>query len=195
MLHESILSRKQQIARAAMEIISEEGMHNLVMVKIAKRVGVTDAALYKHFKSKDEMLFYMIEDLENSMIQRLIESVGHIQDPVDKLHGLLRFQFEFIEQNKGIPRIIFSESLQQQNRKVKAKTTSLMMNYLQIIKEILQSAQDSGQVSERTDLEAASAIFLGMIQSSVILWTLSEFSYSLKEKEKSIWKEYVKILR
>ena len=77
-------SRKQQIARAAMEIISEEGLHNLVMVKIAKRVGVTDAAIYKHFRSKDEMLLYMIEDLESSMIDRFIAHLGKVADPIDQ---------------------------------------------------------------------------------------------------------------
>ena len=69
MLLKNSKSRKQQIARAAMEIIAEEGMHNLVMVKIAKRVGVTDAALYKHFKSKKDILFYMIEDIEKMRME------------------------------------------------------------------------------------------------------------------------------
>jgi AcrR family transcriptional regulator len=195
MLNDYSISRKQQIARAAMEILSEEGMHNVVMVKIAKRVGVTDAALYKHFKSKNEMLLFMIEDLEYSMINRLIERLGHIQDPIEKLYHLLSFQFEFIEQNKGIPRIIFSESLRQQNKEMKAKTTDLLRNYMQIIKDILKSAKNNGQISEKIDIEAASTIFLGMIQSSVIFWTLSDFSYSLKERQDSLWQEYSKIIR
>ncbi len=178
-----------------MAIISEEGLHNLVMVKIAKRVGVTDAALYKHFSSKDEMLLFMIEDLENSMTHRLIERVGHIQDPVDRLYHLLGFQLEFIEQNKGMPRIIFSESLQQQNQRIKEKITNLLNNYLHIIQEFLQSGKDSGRVGKETDIEAASAIFLGMIQSSVIFWTLSDFSYSLRERQDPLWQEFSKIIR
>ena len=195
MLIENSLSRKQQIARAAMEIISEEGMHNLVMVKIAKRVGVTDAALYKHFKSKNDMIFYMIEELETSMLSKFIEHVGHIQDPIQRLYNLLEFQLEFIEQNKGIPRIIFSESLQQQNQVIKEKISNLLTNYLGLIKEILTSARSSGRISEKIDIDTAATIFIGMIQSSVIFWTVSGFSSTLKERQEPLWQEYLKIIR
>jgi len=192
---ENAVSRKQQIAQAAMEIISEEGLHNLVMVKIAKRVGVTDAALYKHFRSKNEMLLYMIEELEKSMINRFLERMGQIQDPIEQLYNLLSFQFEFIEENKGIPRIIFSESLQQQNKAIKVKISNLLANYLQIIKEILKAAKKNGQIGEEINIDSAAAIFIGMIQSSVIFWALSDFSYSLREKQASLWWEYRKIIR
>jgi AcrR family transcriptional regulator len=195
MITENSMTRKQQIAQAAMEIISEEGMHNLVMVKIAKRIGVTDAALYKHFNSKDDMLLYMIEELEQSMVTKFIEHVGNIEDPFEKLHKLLSMQLEFIEQNKGIPRIIFSESLQQQNKTIKAKIENLLSNYLDMIRNILKSAEDSGHISEEIDIDATSTIFVGMIQASVIFWTLAHFSYSLKDKQASLWQEFRKIIR
>ncbi len=188
------VSRKQQIARAAMEIISEEGLHNLVMVKIAKRVGVTDAAIYKHFRSKDEMLLYMIEDLEKSMIERFVAHIGNVTDPIDQLYTLLSFQFEFIEENKGIPRIIFSESLQQQNKEIKVKIANLLTNFLKIIKDILVDAKKRGRVSDEVDVEAAASIFVGMIQSSVVFWALSDFSYSLRVRQAPLWREYLRLI-
>jgi AcrR family transcriptional regulator len=188
------VSRKQQIARAAMEIISEEGLHNLVMVKIAKRVGVTDAAIYKHFRSKDEMLLFMIEDLEKSMSERFMAHIGQVTDPIDQLYNLMSFQFEFIEENKGIPRIIFSESLQQQNKEIKVRISNLLTNFLQIIKDILKAAKKSGQAREEIDVDAAASIFVGMIQSSVVFWALSDFSYSLKVKQAPLWREYRRII-
>lgn len=178
-----------------MEIISEEGLPSLVMVKIAKRIGVTDAALYKHFASKNDMLLFMIEELEQSMINELAEQISDIQDPIERLHALFRFQLEFIEKNKGIPRIIFSESLQKQNKTIKAKIGGLLGNYLELLKGLLEAAQTIGHISEEIDVEAAATIFIGMIQSSVIFWTLSDFSYPLKERQASLWQEYSKIIR
>jgi AcrR family transcriptional regulator len=188
------VSRKQQIARAAMEIISEEGLHNLVMVKIAKRVGVTDAAIYKHFRSKDEMLLFMIEDLEKLMSERFMAHIGQVTDPIDQLYSLMSFQFEFIEENKGIPRIIFSESLQQQNKEIKVRISNLLTNFLQVIKDILKAAKKSGQAREEIDVDAAASIFVGMIQSSVVFWALSDFSYSLKVRQAPLWREYRRII-
>jgi AcrR family transcriptional regulator len=195
MLKTNTASRKQQIARAAMEIISEEGLHNLVMVKIAKRVGVTDAAIYKHFRSKDDMLLFMIEDLEKSMIERFIVHIGHVVDPIAQLYNLLSFQFEFIEENRGIPRIIFSESLQQQNKEIKVKIANLLTNYLQIIKDMLNAAKKNGQVNKEVDVDAAASIFVGMIQSSVVFWSLSDFSYSLRVRQAPLWREFLRLIR
>ncbi len=195
MIKEKAISRKQQIAQAAMEIISEQGIHNLVMVKIAKRIGVTDAALYKHFNSKNDMLLFMIEELKQSMIDKLLNNVMHIQAPIERLEQLLIFQLEFIENNKGIPRIIFSESLQKQNLELKNKIVELLTSYREIIIDILKTAKDRGDIKEKIEVEAAAAIFIGMIQSSVIFWTLSDFSYSLTDKQKSLWHEYRKIIK
>ena len=195
MIKEKAPSRKQQIAQAAMEIISEEGVHNLVMVKIARRIGVTDAALYKHFDSKNDMLLYMIEELKKSMLNQLLEEVMQIESPIERLEKLLIFQLEFIENNKGIPRIIFSESLQKQNKELKKKIVELLTNYREIITDILKTAKGRGEIKEAIDEKAAAIIFIGMIQSTVIFWTLSEFSYSLKKQQKALWQEYRKIIR
>ncbi len=178
-----------------MEIISEEGLPNLVMVKIAKRIGVTDAALYKHFSSKNDMLLFMIEELEQSMITELAEHIGNTQGPIERIHSLFRFQLDFIEKNKGIPRIIFSESLQKQNPAIKAKIAGILGNYLEILKGLLEAAKAEGLIKEEIDVDAAAAIFIGMVQSSVIFWTLSNFSYLLKDRQAPLWQEYRKIIR
>jgi hypothetical protein len=111
------------------------------------------------------------------------------------LYNLLSFQFEFIEENKGIPRIIFSESLQQQNKEIKVKIADLLTNFLQIIKDILKAARESGKAHQDIDVDAAASIFVGMIQSSVVFWALSDFSYSLRVRQDPLWREYLRLIR
>ncbi len=194
MLSQKILNRKQQIALAAMEIISEEGMQNLAMMKIAKRVGVTDAAIYKHFTSKDEMLLFMIEQIETTMFTRVIALVKDIEDPLEKLHNLFKFQLEFCEENKGIPRIIFTEFLQHKNKDLKQKVRRILNNYLTFIQKMLNTAIENGQIKGNINVESAATIFLGMIQSNVILWTLADYTYSFNDSIPSLWEEYCKII-
>lgn len=189
------LTRKQEIAMTAMQIISEEGMSNFAMIKIAKRIGVTDSALYKHFKTKNEMLSYMVEMIEQSIKNYVFKNIADIQDPIEKLYEVMNHQFKFIEENKGIPRILFSESLQQEHKVLKVKISKIILNFREVIKNIIKSAVKSGRIKEKIDAEAAAGIFIGMIQSTIIFWTLSDFSYSLKDKQKSLWNEYRKIVR
>ena len=59
---------------------------------------------------------------------------------------------------------------------------------------ILKAAKKSGQAREEIDVDAAASIFVGMIQSSVVFWALSDFSYSLKVRQAPLWREYRRII-
>lgn len=195
MQNQKTVTRKQQIALTAMQVISEEGMSNFAMIKVANRIGVTDSALYKHFKTKNEMLGYMIEMIEQAIKNNVIKNIVDIQDPIEKLYAIMNLQFKYLEENKGIPRILFSETLQQEHKILKVKISKIILNFREVIKNIIKSAVKSGIITEKIDAEAAAGIFIGMIQSTVIFWTLSDFSFSLKDKQKSLWHEYRKIIR
>lgn len=190
MLNKQAKTRKEQIALTAIDIISEGGTQNLSMLKIAERIGVTDAALYKHFKSKNEMLLFMIGMIEEMLIGKMRENSENLEDPLKKLKAILSFQFRFIEQNKGIPRILFSEALQFGDNKLTSKTAGILTKYINLIKEILAEAKKAGQIKSATNIDTLAYIFMGMIQSTVILWTLGGCKFSLKQKEQSLWKGF-----
>lgn len=197
MLQKLAKSRKEQIALTAIDIISEGGTQNLSMLKIANRIGVTDAALYKHFKSKKEMLLYMVNLIEEMLIGRMREysKNSEVKDPLERLKNILSFQFRFIEENKGIPRILFSEALQFDDNRLTSKTASILNQYLGLIKTTLQEAQKNGTVKASTNIETLAFIFMGMIQSTVILWSLGGCKFSLKEREKTLWKGFKLLVR
>ncbi|MCK5456825.1 MAG: TetR/AcrR family transcriptional regulator [Melioribacteraceae bacterium] len=195
MLQKQAKSRKEQIALTAIDIISEGGTQNLSMLKIAKRIGVTDAALYKHFKSKNEMLLFMVDKIEEMLIDRMKEHSKNFKDPLDKLRNILGFQFSFIEENKGIPRILFSEALQFKDKNLTSKITNILNQYLKLLKSTITDAKKVGSIKSSIDSDTLAVIFMGMIQSTVILWTLSGCKFSLKEREKSLWKGFKLLVR
>ena len=190
MLQKQAKSRKEQIALTAIDIISEGGTQNLSMLKIAERIGVTDAALYKHFKSKNEMLLFMVDLIEEMLIDRMKEHSNNFKNPLDKLKNILSFQFSFIEENKGIPRILFSEALQFKEKKLTSKISNILNQYLSLIKSTIADAKKTGSIKSSIDTDTLAVLFMGMTQSTVILWTLGGCKMSLKEKEKSLWKGF-----
>ena len=190
MLNKQGKSRKEEIVLTAIDIISEGGIQNLSMAKIADRIGFTDAAMYKHFKSKNEMLIFMVDLIEKMLIGRMKEHSKQFKDPLERLKSILSFQFRFIEENRGIPRILFSEALQFKDDKLTKKTTNILHQYLEIIKETMLEAKENGSIKSTTDTNTISFIFLGMIQSTVVLWTLGGCKFSLKQREETLWKGF-----
>ena len=195
MLHKRAKSRKEQIALTAIDIISEGGTQNLSMLKIAERIGVTDAALYKHFKSKNEMLLYMVDLIEEMLIDRMQEHSKKFEDPLERLKNILSFQFNFIEENKGIPRILFSEALQFKEKNLTSKISNILNQYLKLIKRTISDAKKIGSIKSSIDSDTLAILFMGMIQSTVILWTLGGCKMSLKKKEKSLWKGFSLLIK
>jgi len=146
--------------------------------------------IIEHFKSKNEMLLFMVDIIEKILIDRLKEHSKQFKDPLERLKNILSFQFRFIEQNKGIPRILFSEALQFKDDKLKSKITNILNQYLNLIKGTLSEAKKSGSIKSAADTDTIAFLFMGMIQSTVILWTLGGCKFSLQQKEQSLWKGF-----
>jgi AcrR family transcriptional regulator len=179
--------RKQEIIQATMEIVAEEGIQNLTMARLAKRTGITDGALYKHFGSKQEIVLAMVQEVQNSLSAFMRPQVAQYDDPLEKLQNVLRLQLEYLEQHKGVPRILFSEAVHAGNSEAKRLMRSGISNYLDFIRGILYRGIQEGQVRKDLDVDAAVTAFLGLVQGNVIVWSLSDFSFPLAERHAALW--------
>ncbi len=195
MARENSEDRKGQIIQAAMEIISEEGVQKLTMMQISKRVGVTDAALYKHFRNKKEIILAMIDEVGRALTTFISQQVASYANPVEKLQQVLKLHLAYLERNKGIPRILFSEAIHVQDPDLKKRTATMINNYMDLIHGILYRAVQEGHVRKDLEIDAAAIAFLGLIQGSVILWSLNDFSFSLAERHTALWRVFAESLK
>ncbi|MCF7804765.1 MAG: TetR/AcrR family transcriptional regulator [Candidatus Marinimicrobia bacterium] len=188
MARESTEIRKQQIVQATMEIIVSEGLHNLTVQKIADSVGITDAAIYRHFASKQEILLTMIDSIRHNLFAHIGTKVADDQPARDQLQETLKRHLEFIEAEHGTPHILFSEALYTDVTKLQQRLRSIMEHYQDYITSIIRHGKERGEFREDLDEEAVPMLFLGVIQSNVMLWTLAGQSYSLTDNYDHLWK-------
>lgn len=181
-------TRKHQILQAAMEIIATDGLDNLTMLKIGERVGISDAALYKHFKSKKTILMEMTQGIKQSMYENIQSEVLAMSgSPVDKLRAFLRLHLTFLEQRKGLPRILFSEALHTNDPLLQQALGQIINNYLSFVEGLLIAGKKAGLIRDELDTETAAQAFLGMTQGTVILWALSGSEKPLTNRWESLW--------
>jgi len=175
-------NRKEQIVHTALHIISEKGMKKLTMKNIASEIGFTDAALYRHFSSKRDILKELIEVASTNLINKVNTVVAKTDDPVDKLHEILRIHLAHMEQHKGMSRIIFSEEVHQNDAELRGLLFRTINHYLDLVRGILLRAKVSGAVRADIDIDATAVAFFGLIQSVTFLWSLSDYAYSIHQK-------------
>ena len=80
--------RQQEIVDAARKIITSRGIKSLTTRERARELKITDGALYRHFKSKDEIISLLIDDIEDTLLSAIQEAANMNADPIKKLESI-----------------------------------------------------------------------------------------------------------
>lgn len=181
--------RKEQIVKASLAIIGEEGIQGLTTAKIARKVGVSEASLYRHFKGKDDILTAAVDGLENTLSSNLKAVKAEGGAPLEKLENVFKRHLTMIEENRGIPRLVFSSELHFRED-LRDRLSSLITGYLKGLSGIIKEGCKEGSIKGAIDADASASIFIGMIQLSALRWSLSDFKTSLLEEGGKLWTAY-----
>ena len=185
-LHTEI--RQEQIAQAALSLVSIDGLKKLSVANLARRVGIVPSGLYRHFHNKDGILDSVL-DLIQEMLQANVRSAcQETSDPLEQLRRLLNYHIRMIRDNQGIPRVIFSLDVYSGHPEREAKVYGAIKEYLNQVKGIIHHGQKKGQVRRDLDPETVSLMFLGMIQPAAILWHLSHGDFDVTKHGEKAWK-------
>ncbi len=103
-------SRSSAIVDAAHDAFSEQGYHGASIADIARRVGVVEGAIYKHFASKRELLTEVIRAFYEPLIRAAAEGAEAIESPRERLRFLVRRQLQAFTDEPGVCRLIISEA-------------------------------------------------------------------------------------
>jgi AcrR family transcriptional regulator len=100
--------RRRQIADAALKVIAERGLGRFTTQAIAAEIGVTDATLFRHFASKEDIVLAALDRVE----ERLFAGFPPEDlDPLVRLERFFRFRASLVAANPVIARLAFSEEL------------------------------------------------------------------------------------
>ena len=183
-------NRKKQIITAALQIISEEGTKSRTMMRIARKIGTTDAALYRHFKSKHDLMLATIHSIGQDLNATISQAAATADAPLEKLKNILQAHLEYLEQHRGIPRLVFSDAVHQQDPVLRKAVLDITNGYLNIVRNVLASAVEHSQVKGDIDTESTAFAFLGLIQTTCFIWSLSEFNFPISQRAAALWRAF-----
>ena len=186
--------RQSQIIEAARKIITTKGIQKLTVGNIAKEIGLSGPALYRHVRNKQEVLRLVLDDIGNGLAMIGSKSLRKSNSPLNNLREIFKLHLSYSEQRKGISFLVIDEVLRIEDRMLRNLTNSIVKNYLVMIEKILKSAIESKQISSELDTWTASKLFFGMIQGSVTLWALHHSRFPLSERFEKMWNLYKKAI-
>lgn len=182
--------RKQQIIDAARKLIIKKGSEHLTVRAMAKEVGLTEAAIYRHFKSKREILSFLMNHIMDTMLHDVERTATENSPSLNTIDQALKQHLSEIEQRKGMSFQIIAEIISLGDKKLNKDVYEKLNVYIDRLKHLLSEGVRSGSVKEDIDLGASALLLFGMIQGLANIWALSGYSFDLSEKYESLWAIY-----
>jgi AcrR family transcriptional regulator len=179
--------RKQQIIDAARKLIVKKGSEHLTVRSIAKVVNISEAAIYRHFRSKREILSFLMNHITESMMEDLNTKLLEGSSSLEGVNEVLASHLSEIEERRGMSFQVIAEIISLGDKKLNKEVYDSIMAYLDRLRSLLLEGVRGGFVREDIDLEATAMLIFGMIQGLANFWALSNYSFNLAEKYSSVW--------
>ena len=179
--------RQKQIIDAARKLVVKHGSEHVTVRRIAEEVGVTEGAIYRHFKSKRDILSLLIQDINDTLMSDIRKNYKGELKTIETLGDIILSHLSSIEQRRGVSFQVIAEIISLGDKKLNKQMKNAINNYLDSIKDILSEGVKKGLLRDDVDLDAVATSFLGITQGLVNIWALGNYDFNLQEKYKPVW--------
>ncbi len=159
--------RRIQILQALAAMLEQPGAERVTTAALAARLGVSEAALYRHFASKAQMFEGLIDFIETSVFSLLNQITEGPHSTQDKLRRVLTVLLQFAERNPGMVRVMVGDALVFENDRLQQRMNLFFDKVEAGLRQVLREASaDSSTPSVDAQVKASLALsfVLGRLQ-------------------------------
>jgi len=162
MIRLSTETRQTQIKEAVLDIISNEGLAKLSTKNLAKKVGVSEGAIYRHFKSKKDILLSIVEDVRLNLVENQKAITDSEIIPSVKLFTFLCKQIKYLINNKGVTILLFSEATHANDSDLKENLLQILKAQKEMLMQIVTEGINRGVWNKNLDTDAFATLYMGI---------------------------------
>lgn len=155
--------RRQQIAEAALRIISGKGVHRLTAQELGREVGISDGTIFRHFKDKAAIVRAAIGHLESVLFAHFPPQA---EDPLDRLRLFFVGRLTLVQSMPSVFLAAFSDRLEEAAGDEAGVVRSIIERSQTFVRECLAEAQERGQVPSSLDVDVLTLMVVGTLQAA-----------------------------
>lgn len=181
-MRKSAQLRKAEIVAAVLDLADRIGPDRVTTGAAASAVGVSQAALFRHFPTKDAMWLAVTDHVTGELTTAWERALARTDEPVDRLKALMAAQLGQIAATPALPMLLFSRELNVGNDALRVAFRDLLMRFQALITAELARGQDMDCL--RRDLAPADAavLLISLVQGMAIRWSLGARNFPLIEE-------------
>jgi AcrR family transcriptional regulator len=157
----------QRLEQAVLDIFSHNDFHKANIRDVAKRAGVSFTTIYKHYGSKERLVFAFVDVWLGELTDRIFDHLQGIQDLKELMRKVLWLQLDYYERHPGLARIIF---MTLPMKTWMADQTFQQKKMIHLYLEVMRGGQRAGILNNRVRAGVLLDFMLGTVQRAFVMW-------------------------
>lgn len=169
------VSRRDQILQSLAHMLEASPGARITTAGLAKEVGVSEAALYRHFPSKAKMFEGLIAFIEDTIFSRVNLIVSEEPSAAKQCESILTLLLTFTEKNPGITRLLTGDALTGETERLRTRVIQFYDRLETQLKQILREAEIKEGLRTSITVTAAANLLLSAAEGRISQFVRNEF--------------------
>ncbi len=192
---EKFSDRQIEIMEAATARIDTYGIQNLTIKNLAADIGLSEPALYRHFKSKNDILLGLLNYFITGMKNRLNNiPINPDATAADELRSIFNSQLQTFTNKPAIVSVIFAESIFHYDEGLSYKVSEIMDLMHQYVNKNIEKGQKGGTYNKLIGASTLTTIILGGMRMTVLKWKISGHKSNLMKDGTAVLEGILKMI-
>ena len=184
MLNELNQDIHRRLEQAVLEVFSNSDFHKASIRDIASKAGVSFTTIYKHYGSKERLVFAFVDVWMGKLTDRIIDHLQGIEDLKEKLRKVFWLQLDYYERHQGLGKIVF---MTLPMKTWMADETFSQQRMMDLLIGVLRQGQQEGILNPDVRAGTLLDFLMGFVQRSFFMWILRGQKESLSEQANTMF--------
>jgi AcrR family transcriptional regulator len=176
---QSAEERKAQIVAEMLRLADQIGPDRLSTTDVARAVGLSQPAIFRHFPTKGALWLAVAEDIAGRLQGDWVAAEAAVNGPHARLKALIRAQLTAIARTPALPSILFSRELHVDNPELRDVFRGLLVAFQGRLVAVIRDLQASGDLRRDVSPEDVAILLTSLVQGVAIRWSLGARAFSL----------------
>jgi AcrR family transcriptional regulator len=178
-IRKNAADRRDEVIDATLRLASEIGPDRITTDAIAKAVGLSQAAVFRHFPRKEDIWTAVLDWLRGRFAELWAGTIAQETSSERRLRGIVRGQFEFVRAHPGLPMILMSRELHTRSEFLRRGIAGMMEMFHRHLVGVLEEGKRSGEFAADLDVARAAYVVIALIQGLAVRWSLSGRAFDI----------------
>ncbi len=189
-----LTDRQQEIVNTATDIIARQGIQELTIKNLSKRIGISEPALYRHFENKHAILVAVLDYFGEWSRCAVADIAQSSMSPEEKLRELFRRHAKRFIESPATSGVIFAEEIFKNEPALADSIVHIMGAADAAVHEILEEGIATGTFRTDVPVEHLAAAVLGSLRLLVTRWRLSNYDFDLYKQGEELATSLVRMV-